>query len=132
MPKSIVILTSKDISIERLKELCLTYRYNTRLNKNNILSVEKDNNYILISVSNEYFDLAVEDYLEFDDLNEHKIKLIKNASFISMQFNHFLFIYAYLNDFFEHFKQYSDQILIDDDYGNLFTIEEFKVKYPLQ
>lgn len=129
MPKSIVILTSKDISIERLKEFSLTYNYNSFLNKNNTLSIEKENNYILISISDKYIELAVEDYLEFDDLNEHKIKLIKNALFISMQFNNLGFIYSYTNNFFKYFNDYSSETLVDDDNGNLFTIEEFKAKY---
>lgn len=139
MSQNISLLTTKEISIPDVKEFCNKSNYYSNSRKENKLLIEQEYNpenvsrsYIMFDLTFDYIDVAINDYLEFDNLNKHKIELIKDCHFFYIQHNDSNFLYSFLNNFFNYFRQYSSQILIDDDYGNLFTIDEFKEKYLSQ
>lgn len=135
MPRSITILIPKKVDINKVEQFSTTHNYYV-YESNSCLVIEKEYNpinesrsYIMAKIATDYLDLAIEQYLEFDNVDEHKVSIIKNCAFLNMMYNDSIFLYSYLKAFLEYFHNFSDQILIDDDYGDLFTIEEFKAKY---
>ncbi len=135
MSMSITLLAPKEIDLVYLEAFSIASGYYTRSGRKNGFFVEKEYaqtislNYLIVETSEDYMDLAIEDYLEFDHVTEQKAALIKNCSFITVSYRDPDFLYPYLEDLFAYFVFFEPRLLIDDDYGNLFTVAEFREKY---
>lgn len=134
MPRSITLLAPKEIDLVYLEAFSIASGYYTRSGRKNEFFVEKEYtkislNYLIVEISEDYIDLAIEGYLEFDHITEHKAAIIKNCSFITVKYRDPDFLYPYLKDLFAYFADFEPRLLIDDDYGDLFTVAEFRERY---